>query len=409
MPSSAQEKGLRPWTACMAMMFCSWLSYVDRQMLAVLSPMILADTAMSAQTYSTVVSAFSIAYMIGNPVWGMVLDRVGLPRGMMAAVGLWSAASAAHAAMGGFAGFAAARAVLGFGEGATFPGGLRTAMDSLPPHRQSRGIAISYSGGSLGAILTPLMVVPIALAFGWRTAFLLTGVLGVVWLGVWYFVARPPYLPAVPHNSRRMVWPDPRERRFWALVASYGLGASAIGPILYLAPLYLSRVQGLSQAELGKVLWVPPLGWEIGYFFWGWMADRYSAEGSRPAPLFAVLAVCALPLALVTALASTAGVLALFFWTMFVASGFIVISLRNGAHRYPREQTALVAGIGAGAWSALVAAMLPLLGGWFDAQRYTETFAVVSVLPAAGVGLWFLLREREEGRRPEGGPAGLSS
>lgn len=391
---------LRPWVPTLTMMFCSWLSYVDRQILAVLSPMILSQTGMSTQTYSTVVAAFSIAYMIGNPVWGSLLDRVGLRRGMMVAVGLWSAASAAHAAMSGLLGFAAARAVLGFGEGATFPGGLRAAMDSLPPHRQSRGMALAYSGGSLGAILTPLMVVPIALAFGWRAAFLLTGVLGLVWLIIWARVARPPFLPLAAHRTARILWPDIRERRFWALVASYSLGASAIGPILYLAPLYLNRVLHLSQADLGKVLWIPPLGWEIGYFFWGWVADRFAAENPRPVRIFLLLALLAFPLCTVTLTSSPALALAVFFWAMFIASGFLVLSLRAGARSYPREQTALVAGIGAGAWSALVAVLLPFLGGWFDSQRYQETFTLVSILPLCGVALWTVL-SRQPRAKPD--------
>ncbi len=380
--------GLRPWAASLTMMFCSWLSYVDRQILAVLSPMILAETSMNAQTYSTVVAAFSFAYMLGNPIWGSLLDRVGLRAGMMAAAGIWSLASAAHATMSGFAGFAAVRAVLGFGEGATFPGGLRAAMDSLPPHRQSRGMALAYSGGSLGAILTPLMVVPIAVRFGWRAAFLLTGLLGLVWILVWARIARPPFLPAVSHRTSTIMWPNLAERRFWALVASYGLGASAIGPILYLAPIYLNRVLGLSQADLGKILWIPPLGWEIGYFFWGWVADRFAAGNPRPVGIFLLLALLAVPFAAVPLVATAAAALALFFWTMFVAAGFLVLSLRAAALSYPREQTALVAGIGAGAWSAFLAVLLPLLGGWFDALLYTRTFVFVSVLPIVGVALW---------------------
>jgi ACS family hexuronate transporter-like MFS transporter len=379
------------WAASAAMMACSWLSYIDRQILAVLSPVILADTGMSAQSYATVVSAFSLAYMVANPLWGSLLDYVGLRAGMLAAVAIWSVASASHAWMEGFLGFAAMRTLLGLGEGATFPGGLRAAMDSLPAGRQSRGIAISYSGGSLGAILAPVIVTPIAARFGWRSAFLLTGALGVLWLLLWRAIARPPYLPATERKPHRIAWPNLLERRFWALVASYGLGAIALGPILYLAPLYLNRALGLSQSELGRVLWIPPLGWEAGYFLWGWAADRFAAHDARPSGFFALLAMLGLPLAAVTRTSSVTLVLILFFWAMFVAGGYVVLALRTAARAYPRDQTALVAGIGAGSWSALVAILLPVLGGWFDQKRYETTFLAVSLIPILGTALWWLL------------------
>jgi MFS transporter, ACS family, hexuronate transporter len=384
-------RALKPFTLSFTMMFCSLLSYVDRQILAVLSPMILAETAMDTKAYSTVVSVFSLAYMLGNPLWGSLLDRVGLRAGMAVAVGIWSLASASHALMHGFLGFALVRALLGFGEGATFPGGLRAAMDTLPPEQQSRGIALAYSGGSLGAILTPVIVVPIAVTFGWRVAFLLTGLLGLLWLLVWSRVSRPPTLPAFSQRTSRLLLPNPREARFWALVASYGLGGVAIGPILYLAPLYLNRVLGMTQADLGKILWIPPLGWEIGYFFWGWVADRFAPGNPRPVWLFLLLSALATPLCVVTLWPLVSIALALFFWAMFVAAGFLVLSLRTGALSYPRAQTALVAGIGAGAWSAIIAILLPLLGAWFDASRYRETFLLVGLLPVAGVLLWYLL------------------
>ena len=281
-----QATGWRMWVASVAMMLCSWLSYVDRQILAVLSPLILRDTGLTAQSYGEVVSAFSIAYMIANPLWGSILDYVGLRIGMLAAVTIWTVASTAHSWMAGFLGFAAARALLGLGEGATFPGGLRASMDSLPPDRHSRGLAISYSGGSLGAILAPLVVVPIAVRFGWRAAFLFSGALGVAWLLMWTGVAQPPYLSPPERKAQRLAWPNPFERRFWALVTSYALGAIAIGPILYLSPLYLNRVLHFSESDLGKVLWIPPFGWELGYFFWGWAADRFARNQARPVGMF---------------------------------------------------------------------------------------------------------------------------
>ncbi len=376
------------WTASGVMMLCSWLSYVDRQMLAVLSPTILSDTGMNVEEYTTVVAWFSYAYMVANPLWGLLLDYLGVRRGMLAAVGLWTVASASHAVMGGYAGFAAARGLLGLGEGATFPGGFRTSMESLPVDRRARGLALSYSGGSLGAILAPLMVVPVAVAFGWRAAFVVTGVLGSLWLVAWWMTARAPYLPAAAGERPKILWPRPWEGRFWRLVSAYAVGAFGLGPILYLAPLYLERVRGVTQAELGTILWIPPLGWEVGYFFWGWLSDRFQAE-RHPLPIYAALAVLSLPLAAVTFAGSVAAVMGIFFWAMFVAAGYIVVSLRAGAREYPAGQTAMVAGIAAGSWSALVAVILPVLGGWFDRELYQQTFVVVSAMPAVGTLAWW--------------------
>ena len=352
--------------------------------------MILRDTGLSVEAYADAVSAFSFAYMIANPLWGSILDRIGLPLGMLIAVGLWSIASVSHAWVTGFVGFAVARTVLGFGEGATFPGGLRTSRDSLPPDRQSRGMAIAYSGSTLGAIVTPLIVVPFALKFGWRSAFFLTGGLGAAWLAIWWSIARPPWL----HPSKRtqaMVWPSLGERRFWVLVVGMGIGGAPLGTILTLSPVYLNRVLSLTQAELGKILWLPTLGWGIGYYFWGWIADRYVGDSSRPAGLYLLLAALSLPQVLVTRTGSEAAVLALFFWGMFIAVGFITLSLHVAARAYPKDQTGMVAGIGSGAWGAVLALLLLVYGRWFDRRWYEATFVSAGLVPVLGTGLWLWL------------------
>jgi MFS transporter, ACS family, hexuronate transporter len=400
------NRGWRMWVASGVIMLSSWLSYVDRQVLAVLSPMILRDTGLSVEAYADAVSAFSFAYMIANPLWGSILDRIGLRTGMLLAVGIWTLASASHAWVTGFVGFALARTILGFGEGATFPGGLRTSRDSLPPDRQSRGMAIAYSGSTLGAIVTPLVVVPIALTFGWRTAFLMTGGLGATWLVLWWRIARPPWLYPTKRTAR-MVWPSLRERRFWALVVGMGLGGAPLGIILTLSPVYLNRVLGMTQAELGRILWIPTLGWGFGYYFWGWIADRYVADEQRPIRFYVLLAALTLPLALVTKTASTPAVLALFFWGMFVAVGFITLSLHVAARAYPGGQTGMVAGIGSGAWGAVLALVLLLYGRWFDRQWYQLTFVSAALVPIAGTALWIWLTGRTLQR--EAAFAGLPS
>ncbi len=391
-PANRLAVGWRLWVPSTVLMLSSLLSYVDRQVLAVLSPTILRDTGLSSAAYTDALSAFSIAYMIANPLWGTILDYVGLRTGMLMAVAIWTVASVSHAWVAGFVGFALARTVLGLGEGATFPGGLKTAMEALPPDRQARGMAIGYSGASLGAIITPLIVTPVALHFGWQTAFLVTGLMGIVWLGLWWMAARPPYLPETVRAKATFQLPNLMERRFWLVVASFGLGAVALGVISSLSPLYLNRALGLTQAELGRILWIPMVGWEAGYFFWGWVADRYVAnDEGRTVRVFILLAVLALPAGFATQTGSWVVAVALFFGAMFIADGFVVMSLRVGARLYPHGQAGLVAGIGSGSWAAVQAIVLPVYGRWFNHQRYGAIFLSMSLLPVLGTALWMWL------------------
>src|SRR5262252_7440081 len=270
-PSHQNQTGWRLWAPCAAMAACSWLSFFHRQILNVLAPTILADTGLDAQQFASIASYFFVAYFIGNPLWGSILDYVGLRAGMLIGVAIWSVASVSHGWMSGFLGFAAARSLLGLGEGVTFPGGLRTAVESLPATRRARAIALSFSGGTLGGVAAPLIAVPLSLAYGWRTAFIISGAFGLAWLILWVAIARPPFLPKAEKKTMKLAWPNPFERRLWALVFSYGLPAIAPGPIVTLLSLYLSSALGVSQRDVGNLLWMPALAWGVGYFFWGWV------------------------------------------------------------------------------------------------------------------------------------------
>src|SRR5579863_6912156 len=191
------------------MMLVSMISYIDRNTLALLAPTILRDTHLSNEQYGFIISAFSIAYMLANPIWGWILDRIGVRVGMTAAVSLWTLASVAHVFAAGLRSFAIARAFLGFGEGATFPGGLRAVVQSLPPEQRSRGTAFAYSGGSLGAIITPIVITPVAAAWGWQGAFWFTGAVGAGWLALWAIIARQPGLarPGISRSSENVAPP----------------------------------------------------------------------------------------------------------------------------------------------------------------------------------------------------------
>ena len=386
------KTGWRMWVPPGVMMLSTLLAYIDRQTLAVLSPTILSDTGLSAGAYGEALTYFSIAYMIANPLWGSLLDYVGLRAGMLAAVAIWTAASVAHGWVAGFVGFAIARTVLGVGEGAAFPGGFRAAVESLPAGSQSRGMALAYSGASLGNLITPLLVTPMALAFGWRFAFWITGGMGAAWLVLWWRIARPPWLtPQARRSTPEFSWRNLFNQRAVLVMSTFGLGGFGLGVVLYMSPLYLNRAVGFTQADLGRILWIPSVGYQCGYFFWGWIADRYvKGDMGRATRIFLLLTVLALPPAL-TPFVGRWVVLALFFWAMFIADGFIMTALRVGAHLFPREQAGMVAGLGSGSWSAVLAVGTLVYGRWIDARHYSAIFISMSLIPALGTAVWLAL------------------
>ena len=382
------------------MLAVSLISYIDRNTLALLAPTILRETGLSGQQYGFIISAFSIAYCLANPVWGKILDRAGLRRGMTVAVSCWTVASVAHAFAGGLWSFAAARAALGFGEGATFPGGLRTVVQTLPEDRRGRGLAVAYSGGSLGAVVTPLIVTPIFLWWGWRGAFWFTGFTGLAWLGLWAVVSKRPEIRRVRQVAVSSA-PGPgwRDRQLWAYICAYALGALPLGFVLYSASLYLAHPLGRSQAFIGKVLWIPPLGWEMGYFVWGWLTDRGLRKGgSRRQGLRRMLTWCAvlsLVFALTPLVPGTVPVLVLMFLAMFAASGFLVISVVYANSVYTADHAGLIAGVGAGSWSAAVAVMMPILGRLFDVHAYAAAFWIATAIPMCGFVGWLALSRED--------------
>jgi ACS family hexuronate transporter-like MFS transporter len=384
----------RMWVPCFGMALCSWLSFVDRQVLTILAPTIIRDTGLTQQNFTDAASFFFLAYTLGNPVWGSILDFVGLRLGMLLAVAVWTGASASHALMGSFAGFAAARAVLGLGEGATFPGGLRTAVESLPAHLRARAIALSFSGGTIGAVMMPLLLGPLAIRYGWRVAFLSTAGLGATWLVIWAAIARPPFLPKAPPKTTKVQWPSFLERRVWALMFSYALPAISPGPVLTILALYLNGRLKLTQTEVNQLAWIPPLTWGLGYFFWGWAADRYAEANRRPVGMFLLLTVISLTLGFTTATSSVALTMALVSLSTFIGGGFQMVALKVGSYAFPRERAAMMTGIASGSWSLVNFLLLRAIGpwtGWINGNQWEEIFWLIAVLPAVGIAVWYVL------------------
>lgn len=404
----------RLWAPALSMTLLGLLSYVDRSVLAILSPTILAELHLSATQYGYAILVFSLCYMLANPIWGAWMDRAGLWITTLGAVLLWSVASGSHGLMMGFAGMCVARGVLGFGEGATFPAGLKTVTETLPAEKRSFGLGIAYSGSSMGALVTPLIITPIALRWGWRWAFAVTMAFGFTWVVLW-FVLRwtglyaPPSRATITQEAEAAPAGESRwSRNLFAAALMYGLGAAPLAFGLYAAPLYLTRALHVSQASLGHLLWLPPAGWEAGYLIFGRVADylrrRTQSRGGRPgtpAGVFVALTVASLGILLAPALARTsapvAATLALFVFEMFVAGGFVVFALSDGMAAVPKQHAAFLAGFSISAWALVTGLLMPVIGHLFDAHLYTASFWLITCMPVVGTVLWYLLRGRDIG------------
>jgi predicted MFS family arabinose efflux permease len=222
-------------------------------------------------------------------------------------------------------------------------------------------------------------------------AFAITGAFGLAWLVLWAVVARPPFLPKLEKKSTKLALPNLSERRLWALVFSYALPAIAPGPILTLLAVYLSQGLGVSQADLRILLLMPPLAWGIGYFFWGWIADRYAQDNRRPIGLFLLLTACSLILGTATWTTSIPITIAIMSWANFIGGGFQMVALKVGSYSFPREQAATMTGIASGSWALVNYILLQFLGPMFNQHRYAEAFWMIALCPTAGVIVWLFL------------------
>ena len=183
------------------------------------------------------------------------------------------------------------------------------------------------------------------------------------------------------------------------ILAAGALGASPLGFVLYQSSLYLSSVLHKSQLEIGYVLWIPPLSWEAGFFFWGWIIDRLAQTSTwraRLRLLFLAQALLVLPLAAIPYVHSFPSTIAMLSLAMFVAPGPTVGGIAYAVKHYSTSHSGLIAGLGSGAWSAVLALEMPVVGRLFDLRSYGWAFALATLLPIVGYAIWCVL----DGRLP---------
>ncbi|MFV0624365.1 MFS transporter [Sphingomonas sp. ac-8] len=281
------------WGIVALLFLATVINYVDRQMIGVLKPTLSADLGWTETDYADVIFFFQLAYAIGYLGFGRVMDVVGARFGYAIAFVIWQIAHIAHGGAYSVTQFAMARFGLGLGESGNFPASIKAVTEWFPARERALAIGVFNAGANVGAIITPLVVPVITLAYGWRAAFIVTGLVSLLWLVAWLaFYRRPSEHPKLSKEERAWIEQDPADpaqpiawrrlvgvRETWA----YALGKFFIDPIwwffLFWLPGYLGDRYDLDLLSFGPPLVAVYLLSDIGSVVGGWMSSRLIASG----------------------------------------------------------------------------------------------------------------------------------
>ena len=186
------------WLVCFLLFLATTVNYIDRQILSLLKPILDEELKWTNTQFGEVNAAFQGAYAIGLLCFGYLVDRFGTKIGYAVSIAAWSLAAMGHAFVGSVSGFINARVALGLGEGGNFPSAIKAVALWFPRKERAFATALFNSGTNVGAIVAPAIIPAIAATWGWRSAFVAAGLVGLLWLALWI----PLY--EVPERARRL-------------------------------------------------------------------------------------------------------------------------------------------------------------------------------------------------------------
>ncbi|MFD4196853.1 MFS transporter [Amycolatopsis thermoflava] len=368
--------------------------FFDRQALSFLAPMIREDFPLSNAQLGTLSGVLALTWALSGLVAGRLSDRLGRRKPVLiAAVVLFSVFSAASGLMTGFTGLLVARALMGVAEGAVLPMAQSLMVEASQPHRRglNMGLVQGSSAGLLGGILAPVVVVVTAEHLGWRTAFYLTIVPGLL-LAAWiaHSVREvPPGGATAPATTgsdggRRSFAPVLRERNILLCMAIAVCYLTWFIVIITFTPTYLTEVKGFSPGTMSTIMTCFGVAWVLWGFLTPGISDRIGRR--RTMIVFTVVAaVC--PLAVVF-VAQPALLGAIVVVTYTGLGCFTLFMATIPAETVPARSLATALGLVMGIGELCGGFVAPILAGWAS-DRWGLQIAMFTA--AGGAALVVLL------------------
>lgn len=407
--------GLR-WLMIGLVFLATVINYIDRQTVSVLKTSISHDLGLTNADYAAIQNSFLAFYGLSQLLSGRLYDVIGTRRGFIFSVVVWSFAALAHATARTAAMFSVFRAILGFGEAGNWPGAAKMVGEWFPARERALGMGIFNTGAAVGGAISPPVIAWLATSYGWRSAFIITGALGFVWLALWLMLFRTPsehpwiteaerahILDGASATAAGTAWRPGwlhllTYRQTWSVV----MGRFLTDPIWWLyifwLPSYLQEARGFSLQQVGQSAWVPFLAGGIGALSGGYASGALISRGwSVDRARKTVMAF--------GALLTSAGILAMqandpyvaLAWMSVVLFGFQIWV--NNLQTLPSDffpGTAVGSVFGMGGAAAALASVLFTFGTGrvVDTFGYTPVFLVSAVLGPLGLVVTLLLAGR---------------
>jgi ACS family hexuronate transporter-like MFS transporter len=384
------------WVMIGLVFLATVINYLDRQTLSVAAPVLTEQFHMSNVDYSRVVFAFMLAYTIMNAVSGPMIDRLGTKLGYAVCIVWWSIASMLHALARGAFSLGLFRFLLGMGEAGNWPAGVKVAAEWFPARERALASGIFNSGSSIGAVVAPPLVAWIILRSGWRSAFLVVGGAGLIWLLIWMCVYyTPPSARTEAASPPIAVGKLLRMRWVRMFTASKIFSDPAWYFYIFWFPQYLKSARGFDIVSIGKFAWVPFLTADAGNLIGGACALALLNAGINltrarkiSVVLFAALMTSAIPAVLVSNVFVS---IALISTATLGYTGALANMLAMPADRFPKNTVGSVWGI-ASMGAGFGGMVFSLATGWVvDHYSYVPVFVGFGILPLMAAGIiWFM-------------------
>ncbi|WP_038930793.1 MFS transporter [Yersinia pestis] len=411
-------KGLR-WYMIALVTVGTILGYLTRNAIAVAAPTLQEQLHITTQQYSYIIAAYSAAYTLMQPVAGYVLDVMGTKVGYAMFAVMWAIFCMSTTLASSWGGLAIARGAVGMAEAAMIPAGLKASSEWFPAKERSIAVGYFNVGSSIGGMIAPPLVVWAIVMHSWQMAFIITGVLSLIWAIAWLILYKHPkdqkrlsdeereYILSgqeAQHstaNAKKMsAMQIIRNRQFWGIAIPRFLAEPAWGTFNAWIPLFMFKAYGFNLKEIAMFAWMPMLFADVGCILGGYLPPLFQkyfkvnliVSRKLVVTMGGVLMIGPGTIGLFTSPYAAIALLCIGGFAHQALSGAL-ITLSSDV--FGRNEVATANGLtGMAAWTASTLFAL-VVGALADTMGFSPLFAALAVFDLlAVVVIWTVLQDR---------------